>query len=168
MREAEHARPAPAALLLRTIGFLGLWLVLIGTAPLDIAMGSAASVAAVWTSTLLWPADARLSVSGLLRFLPRYLLQSVVAGLDIARRAFAPVPPLKPGYASCRPALPGGIAHGALCAVMSTQPGKLPVATAADGTVHLHCLDMDQPLARELAEDEAAFLSLLPRERGDG
>ena len=71
---------------------------------------------------------------------------------------------MPPAGQPCR----GGIAHGALCAVMSTQPGKLPVATGADGTVHLHCLDMDQPLARELAEDEAAFLSLLPRERGDG
>lgn len=167
MRDPVQAGPAPAALMLRVAGFLGLWLVLIGTAPLDIAMGLAAAAAATWTSTALWPADARLSLSGLLRFLPRYLLQSLIAGLDIARRAFAPIPPLNPGYASCRPGVRGEIARGALCAVMSTQPGKLPVATGPDGTIHLHCLDMDQKPESELAEDETAFLALLPRERDD-
>lgn len=170
MHEADRrgARAALSTVLARAAGFLALWCVLIGLSPLDLAVGMAAAAAATWASIELWPADGRLSLPGLLRFLPRFLLQSVVAGVDVARRAFAPVPLLQPGFASCRPSLPAGMTRGALCAVMSTQPGKLPVATAADGTIILHCLDMREPVARQLAEDETAFLAMIEEEPRHG
>ena len=154
--------PAPRHVLLtRGAGFLALWLVLMGPAVKDLPVGIVAAAAAAWTSAILWPARGGLSLPGILRFLVRFLPQSVAAGLDVARRAFAPVPPLQPGFVSYRSVLPPGMARQACCAVMSLQPGKLPVAAEVDGTLHIHCLDLREPVAEQLAADEAAFCETL-------
>lgn len=154
--------PAPRHVLLtRGAGFLALWLVLMGPALKDLPVGIVAAAAAAWTSAILWPARGGLSLPGILRFLVRFLPQSVAAGLDVARRAFAPVPPLQPGFVTYRTALPAGMARQACCAVMSLQPGKLPVAAEPDGTLHIHCLDLREPVAEQLAADEAAFCETL-------
>jgi multicomponent Na+:H+ antiporter subunit E len=175
MRRTETMDKAAAAdnvrlpaLLIRGLCLLGLWMVLIGPAPVHLPVGLAASAAGVWASTWLWPADARLSPVGLLRFLLRFLPQSVVAGLDVARRAFAREPGLRPGFATCRSAIPAGLARDTACAVMSLQPGKLPVAVDDDGTLHIHCLDLGEPVAEQVAADEAAFRHILVREGRDG
>ena len=128
--------PAPRHVLLtRGAGFLALWLVLMGPALKDLPVGIVAAAAAAWTSAILWPARGGLSLPGILRFLVRFLPQSVAAGLDVARRA--------------------------CCAVMSLQPGKLPVAAEPDGTLHIHCLDLREPVTEQLAADEAAFCETL-------
>ncbi len=154
-------RIPPLALLTRALGFLVLWLILIGTAPGDLPVGLVAAVAATWTSTVLWPESGRLSAPGLIRFLLRFIPQSVVAGLDVARRAFARRPALSPGFVTYRTSLPPGMARSASCAVMSLQPGKLPVAVDADGTLHIHCLDLREPVGEQIAADEAAFCDTL-------
>ena len=158
----------PSALLVRALGLLLLWIILIGPAPEHLPLGLVASAAGVWASTLLWPRGGKLSWSGLVRFLLRFLPQSVVAGLDVARRAFAGVPDLQPGMAQCRSTVPEGFARDAACAVMSLQPGKLPVAVDPDGTLHIHCLDLREPVAAQVALDEAAFRRMLKPERRDG
>lgn len=56
----------------------------------------------------------------------------------------------------------------ALCTVMSLQPGKLPVETAADGTMLIHCLNVRQAVASEFSDDEAAFLKVLNSEPSRG
>ena len=157
-----------SSLLVRALGLLLLWIILIGPAPQDLLVGLIASAAGVWASTLLWPPGGRLSWIGLVRFLLRFLPQSVAAGLDVARRAFARVPDLHPGMASCRSTIPGGLARDSACAVMSLQPGKLPVAADPDGTLHIHCLDLREPVAAQVAADEAAFRRTLKPERRDG
>lgn len=156
------------ALLIRGLGLLLLWVILIGPAPKDLPVGLVASAAGVWASAMLWPAGGRLSPTGLLRFLIRFLLQSVIAGLDVARRAFAREPDLRPGFATCRSSLPGGLAQETACAVMSLQPGKLPVAVDGDGILLVHCLDLREPVAEQVAADEAAFRRILGREGRDG
>lgn len=159
--------PRPlSSILARGAGFLALWVVLIGAAPQDLPIGLAAAAAATWTSELLWPAAGSVSPAGLARFVIRFLPQSVSAGVDVARRAFAPVPALRPGFITCRTALPAGTARNALCAVMSLQPGKLPVAAAPDGTLLIHCLDLREPVLDEVAADETAFRCIL-RDGGD-
>ncbi|MCO5091055.1 Na+/H+ antiporter subunit E [Bosea sp. (in: a-proteobacteria)] len=156
------------ALAIRGLCLLGLWVILIGPAPADLPVGLAASAAGVWASARLWPAGGRLSPLGLLRFLLRFLPQSVVAGLDVARRAFAREPNLRPGFARCRSAIPAGLARDTACAVMSLQPGKLPVAVDEDGTLLIHCLDLGEPVAEQVAADEAAFRQILAAEARDG
>lgn len=165
---ASRPHPSIPVLLSRGAGFLALWLALIGTAPKDMPFGLVAAAAATWASTELWPADSRLSLPGLARFILRFLPQAVVAGTDIAWRAMAPRITLKPGLVAYRASLPPGLAQGAMCAVMSLQPGKLPVSCGASGDMLLHCLDAEAPVTAELAADEAAFLRMLQGGRGQG
>ena len=149
------------AILTRGLGFLALWVILIGAALNDLAIGLIAAAAATWTSTALWPEGGKLSAPGLVRFFIRFVPQSAVAGVDVARRAFAPQPALSPGFVTYRTSLPPGMARSASCAVMSLQPGKLPVAADADGTLHIHCLDLREPVVEQIAADEAAFCGTL-------
>ena len=161
-------RPSAPVLLGRGLGFFVIWLAQIGTAPKDMPFGILAAAAATWTSVELWPSNSRLSLPGLIRFVLRFLPQAVVAGVDVAWRAMAPRIALKPGFVSYPVTLSPGLAHGALRAVMSLQPGKLPVSNGAGENLLVHCLDTDAPVAAELAADEAAFLRVLRGGRGLG
>lgn len=160
--------PPTAHLLGRGLAFFGLWLVMIGAAPKDMPVGLAAAAAATWTSTECWPSRGRLSVVGLTRFMARFLPQAVVAGVDVAWRAVSPRPALKPGLVVYRATLAPGFAQNAMRAVMSLQPGKLPISTGASGDLLVHCLDRDAPVAAQLAADEAAFLRIWRGGRGVG
>lgn len=157
-----------SALLVRALCLLALWVILMGPGLKDLPVGIAASAAGVWASTALWPPGGRLSLGGLIRFLLRFLPQSVVAGVDVARRASARDPDLRPGFATCRSIVPDGVARDSACAVMSLQPGKLPVSVAADGMLLIHCLDLREPIAEQVAADEIAFCRVLREERRDG
>ncbi len=165
---ASRPKGSLSTLLLRTLGFMMFWLILMGPAPADLPVGFAAAVAGTWASTLLWPPDGRISFPGLVRFLVRFLPQSVLAGVDVARRAFAPRPSLHPGFAIHRSSLPAGMAREAACAVMSLQPGRLPIGADADGTLHFHCLDRREPVEDQIAADEAAFCEILSGEPRHG
>lgn len=149
-------------------GFLVLWIALIGPSLSDLVIGVAAAAAATFASLALWPPMARVSAGGTISFVLRFLWLSVVAGTDVARRALARDPGLKPGYATCRTALPEGLARDALCAAMSLQPGRLPVETGSGGAVRIHCLDIEQPTALAFSADEAAFAGIWRREAGSG
>lgn len=157
-----------SALLVRALGLLLLWIILIGPAAQDLPLGLVASAVGVRASVLLWPPGTRLSWAGLAGFLLRFLPQAVVAGFDVARRAFARVPDLHPGIAQCRSTIRGGLALDSACALMSLQPGKLPVAADPDGMLHIHCLDTREPVGAQVAADEAAFRRMLEPERRDG
>lgn len=154
--------PRPlSSILARGAVFLALWTVLIGAAPKNLAIGVAAAAAATWAAEALWPAAGTISSAGLLRFIVRFLPQAVVAGVDVASRAFALSPTLEPGLVTYRTSLPAGAARRALCAAMSLQPGKLPVAVEPDGTVLIHCLDLRELVLEEVAADEVAFRRIL-------
>ncbi|MGO4174617.1 Na+/H+ antiporter subunit E [Bosea sp. TAF32] len=169
MKAAAAADDAPlSALFARGLGLLLLWVILMGPALEDLPVGLVASACGVWASTALWPPGGKLSWIGLLGFLARFLPQSVVAGLDVARRAFAREPDLQPGFATCLFLIPAGLALDSACAVMSLQPGKLPVSAEPDGTLLIHCLDLREAVAEQVAEDEAAFLRILGPGRHDG
>lgn len=151
------ARTSWTVLSVRSAGFLILWIVLIGPGLKDLPVGVVAAAAATWTSAALWPAGGRLSLPGIMRFTTRILMQSVVAGIDVAWRAFKTPVDLSPGFVTVQTALPAGMARDAARAVMSLQPGTLPVASEPDGTLLIHCLDLNAPIAQQFAADEAAF-----------
>lgn len=90
----------------------------------------------------------------------RVVRQSVVAGLDVARRAFAPVPPLHLGFVVFPLRLPTGPARNAFCAVSSLQPGALPAGTDPNDRLVVHCLDIDQPVAANMAAEETLFVRI--------
>lgn len=149
--------------------FFGFWLLLAGSGEgatvADLAVGVLAAALAAWASlSLLPPAPGRLRVGALARLAAHFVWQSVVAGADVARRAFDPRLPLQPGYLAYPVRLPPGTGRAAFGAVTSLMPGTLPVGGDDAGALVYHCLDTDRPIAAGLARDEA----LLARVRRGG
>jgi multicomponent Na+:H+ antiporter subunit E len=148
----------------RGAAFLALWAVLIGLDPVDLAAGVVAAACAAWASLRLLPPGARWPRPAALATLAaRFLWQSIVAGWDVARRALDPRLPIKPGFVAYPVRLPPGAARGAFASLSSLLPGTVPCGED-DGAIVYHCLDVDQPVAAQLAAEEA----LLTRALGGG
>jgi multicomponent Na+:H+ antiporter subunit E len=153
-------------LAVRTALFLGLWLIVAGPDPAGLVVGLGTAVlAAAASRRLLPPGSARPRPAAWVRLLLRFPGQSVAAGVDIGARAFAPALPLRPGFVCHPPRLPAGSARDAFALLASLVPGSLPAGTAADGSLLVHVLDLDRPVAAGLAGDEVrlgAALGLAP------
>jgi multicomponent Na+:H+ antiporter subunit E len=158
-----------AAGFIRWVLFLCLWLVIFGVAAPDLVVGAATAAAATWTSLhLLPPGGAGLRPIALARLVLRFFWQSAVAGADVARRALDPRLPLRPGFVLCPTRLPPGSARSAFCTIASLLPGTLPAASDQGGALLVHCLDVEQDVPTQMAEEEATFRAALGRSSGDG
>lgn len=149
---------------MRAVFFAVLWVVLDGGRVAGWAVGLPAAVLAAWLSARLWPTGgARLRVGGLVALAWYFVHNSVVAGVDVAVRAFHPRLPLRPGFIEVDCVLPEGARRDGLLALGSLLPGSLPVAETAEGRVVLHCLDTEQPTAAQMAELERKLCRALGR-----
>lgn len=147
--------------LARGAGFLAVWIVLIGTAPSDLAVGLLTAAAAAWTSlALLPPGPHRVRLIVLLRLFPRFLWKSVVAGVDVARRALDPRLPLRTGFVPYPARFRNRTSRNAFATYTSLLPGTLPVEDDGE-TLLYHCLDIDQPVAAELASEETVLVQVI-------
>ena len=168
MAEGDRARFGLRLVTVRWIGLLLTWTVIAGASPPDLPAGIIAAGIAAWASVLVRPPRKQpVSPAPLLRLGGRLLVQSVVAGWDIARRAFDPVLPLKPGLVRFPSRLAPGPAQAAYSTIISMVPGTLPLGPAPDGSLLVHCLDTTQPVAAGLARDEALWLRALGGARTD-
>jgi multicomponent Na+:H+ antiporter subunit E len=135
----------------------------------DLAVGLLAVAWASWVSLrLLPPTPGRIRLGALARLAVHFLWQSVVAGLDVALRAFHPRLPLRPGFMAYPVGLPPGQGRAAFGAFTSLMPGTLPVGTDSDDTLVYHCLDLDQPVAANLARDERLLTRVQQRDSSPG
>jgi|SwirhisoilCB2_FD_contig_31_7214940_length_587_multi_5_in_0_out_0_1 multicomponent Na+:H+ antiporter subunit E len=142
-------------LLARGGALLGLWLILSGFQPAELAVGLLAAGMATWVSLcLLPPGQWRFRPRALTAFGLRFLGQSVSAGIDVAWRAFSPRLSLRPGFAIYRPRLLQGQAQTAFCTVMSLVPGTLPSGEGENGGIVIHCLDVERPVVAQSAVEE--------------
>jgi len=91
--------------------------------------------------------------------------QSVIAGVDVARRAFAPRLPLRPGFVVYPTRYPRGPARNAFASLTSLLPGTVPARDDEQGLLY-HCLDVGQPVTEQLAAEEDAVSRALPRTTG--
>jgi multicomponent Na+:H+ antiporter subunit E len=138
--------------------YLALWIILIGFSVTNFAVGLLAAAWATWISVLLLPISNRqVSPTALARFAVRLPWQSLVAGADVARRALDPRMPLQPGFITYGTQLESGPGRNAFRAVMSLQPGTLPVSVGDSDPLLIHCLDTSQPIAAQLAAEETLF-----------
>ena len=153
----------------RGSGLFALWLVLMPSAnPVDLAIGALAAVGATAASLRLLPPDAgRVRFVPLLALLPRFLWQSLVAGVDVARRAFAPRLPLATGFIEYRTGVPRGQARNLFATITSLLPGSLPSGDGPD-SIEYHCLDTAQPVAEQLAAAERRLATALLSGRARG
>jgi multicomponent Na+:H+ antiporter subunit E len=53
-------------------------------------------------------------------------------------------------------------------ALMSLLPGTVPTGSAERGDLLIHCLDVGQPVAAQLAEEEALFARVAEDSHRDG
>jgi multicomponent Na+:H+ antiporter subunit E len=145
----------------RGAAFLGLWLVLSGGAPAGLVFGIPAAGLATWASLRQLPPSG----GGAFRPLPALRLglgvlrASLLAGLDIARRALDPRLPLRPGTVAVPLRLGPGPARDGFRLLASLQPGTLPAGLDAQRRLIVHALDTGLPVAAETQGSEALFLA---------
>src|SRR5262245_25551322 len=144
-RPARAVMRAPVrAALARGAGFLALWAAMIGATPADTAVGLVTAAAATWVSLrLLPPGTGRVRWAFLPGLALRFFRQSVLAGIDVAKRALDPSLPLRPRFITYPVRFPPGPARSAFAALTSLLPGSVP-AGEDDAAMLYHCLDADQ------------------------
>lgn len=148
----------------RASAFLLLWLTVAGLKPSDLLVGAAAAGAATFASVVLAPPfGGRINLSALLSYVAHFLRLSMVAGVDVARRALRATPDLRPGLVEARLRQPPGFARNAFGVIASLVPGSLLTGFAPEDPqrAYVHALDVGQPVAADLAAEEAAFLRTL-------
>jgi len=143
--------------LARTAGFFAFWVILSGLNPADLLVGALAAVIATRTSLrLLPPGQWSFRPIALTQVVLRFFRQSIVAGIDVAWRALDPRLPLRPGFVIYPVRFPPGTARNAFATLTSLLPGTVP-AGEDSGELVYHCLDVDQPVALQLAAEEMAL-----------
>jgi multicomponent Na+:H+ antiporter subunit E len=162
-RSVRHASLARAAI------FFVFWVVLCDLRPADLVVGVLAAIAATWASLrVLPPGRWSLHSVALARLILRFPLQSIAAGIDVARRVLDPRLPLRPGIVIYHSRLPSGPEQNAFCTLTSLLPGTLPCGSDGGDGLMIHCLDVDQPVSERLAAEEALFLEVVGGVRRDG
>jgi len=137
--------------------FLGLWVILAGGLS-GLGFGLLAAALATWASARLMPGRVALGDPwAALRLLGGSAWQALLAGTDIARRAFDPRLPLQPGLFTHASALPEGMPRDGFTALASLAPGALPAGTDEAGLLVVHVLDTRLPVADDLAGTEALY-----------
>ncbi len=152
--------------LVRGALFLIFWSALIGLSVTSLIVGIVAAAGATWASLyLLPPGPQRVRLLPLVALLPRFLWQSLLAGWEVARHALAPRLTLRPGFVAYPSAHAPGRLRNTFATIASLLPGTLPCGEN-EGEILFHCLDIDQPILEQLAEEERALAGVLV-ESGD-
>ena len=172
MTTGRHAPPrAPRArvAVVRGATYFALWIVLMQSAkPGDVAFGALATGIATWASLRLLPPDAGgVRFGPFLALVPHLLWESLRAGFDVARRALAPRLPLDPGFVRCPLDFPPGFTRNTFATITSLLPGTVP-SGEEDGVLVYHCLDLQQPVVEELAQEERLLARALVAGRRHG
>ncbi len=158
---ADAGERPPGAALARATLFFVFWLAISGWDVKDLPVGIAAAAAATWASLALLPAKGSwLRLGALAALATSFFRGSVVSGFDVARRALRPQLDLRPGFVTVPLHLPSGNARNAFTALASLMPGTLPVGMDEESLL-VHGLDVTQPIAQDLAQEEALFLRVL-------
>lgn len=153
----------PVLILNRSATFALLWIILAGATAEALPYGAVAVFAATLLSLRLYPADLPGVVAWrVATFLPRFLLQSVLGGLDVARRAVDPRLPVVPGWVELNLANRHAEANVLVGGVMSIMPGTL-AAGPGDGTMAVHVLHMPSFIPTDFHADEQRVLGLFDR-----
>jgi multicomponent Na+:H+ antiporter subunit E len=147
----------------RALIFAALWWVLSEGEATSWGIGAIAVALASAASLMLVPAALpRLKILPLLRFIPFFIARSVQGGIDVARRAFEPVPTLAPAFVSYSLAQMGAAERVVFAMICGLFPGTL--SARLDGeTLRVHVLDGTMPFMEEFAELEARLAPIFGR-----
>lgn len=144
-----------------------IWLVFAGSDQASWIIGIPSVLLATAVSLFLSPgAGHAFSSVGAVLFIPHFVIQSVMSGIDVLRRTFAPVPRINPGMFTYTSSLEekGRIL---LANVISLQPGTL--SADLDGeTIVVHVLDTAMPVQANIREMERRIARIFPHQAGEG
>lgn len=144
----------------RSLELAIIWLILTGAHADAWLPGLIVVVPAAFASLLLPPGQTwNWRLLGLYRFLPFFLRRSLLAGIDVARRALSPTPGLEPGLHHYHWRLATGPARIFFANTVSLLPGTLSVGIGEDKLL-IHTLNADQDLDRELTHLETMVTEL--------
>ncbi|MCG7983591.1 MAG: Na+/H+ antiporter subunit E [Candidatus Thiodiazotropha lotti] len=137
-----------------TLSILGLlslvWLLLAGDDWSSWLIGLPVVILATWSILLLRaPAAGRFNLSGLLRFLPYFIWESVLGGVDVASRVISPKMRIAPGFLTYRIELSNPSARRLFVNSLSLLPGTLAADLEGD-SLRIHALDRGIDLDGEL------------------
>jgi multicomponent Na+:H+ antiporter subunit E len=168
MRHAPHSRTrAPARwsrALPRAAVLALLWWAIAEGQPEAFAFGVPVILLAVLASLVLHPARTpRWRAAGLVRFIVYFVTQSVVGGVDVARRALHPQLPLEPAVIELHLRLPPGPTRVFMVDCLSLLPGTLG-AELRSGMVRVHVLDVRQPVIANLRRLEERIADMFDLE----
>ncbi len=138
-----------------------------GTDTAGLLLGAITSAGVAWLSVQLVPGlPHQIKPVLLFMYAGHFLWNSVIAGVDVAMRAFYPEVRVNPGYVRCPCRIPEGTTRDVFLAISSLVPGSLP-AGVDEGQVVLHCLDLTLPVAAQMAGNESSFLKALGKDLSD-
>ena len=144
---------------IRFIIFLGIWCIFDGVKPIGLVVGLITAGLVTWSSLKLFPASATgLRVLPFLALALHFMGSSIVAALEVAKYAFRRQPRLHPGFVTYDCGIPAGTKRDLYLSMVSLMPGSLPVDVDENGRVIIHCLDINQPIAKQMADDEARLI----------
>jgi multicomponent Na+:H+ antiporter subunit E len=144
-----------------------IWLVLAGDAPASWVVGIPTVVLAVAVSLFLSPGPGFIfSPAGLLFFIPFFIIQSIMSGVDVLRRTFSPVPRINPGMISYKTSLEGS-GRILLANVISLQPGTLS-ADLHEDILLVHVLDTEMPVRSNIRDLERRIARIFPPQSNRG
>ena len=135
-------------LISRVILFSFLWWILADGAASSWWFGVPAVLLAVIMSTVLLP-PVTFSWYEFLRFMPRFLVRSLIGGADVARRAFHPRMPIAPDLVEYRLQLPAGLSRVFMINIVNLLPGTLS-AELGEAILKVHVLDGRKDFLTEL------------------
>lgn len=115
-------------------------------------------------SVRLLPPGLPVRIGSLLWQMPHFIYQSLVGGIDVAWRAFAPSMPINPGWIAIRVDLPEG-GRVALGGELSLMPGTLAAGTNGD-ILLVHVLDRDQDVEAAIREEERRLRMMMAPPQG--
>lgn len=139
-----------------------LWAVLTGRPADSWAYGIPVVVLAVAASlALVPPRPTRVRAAPVLVLMPMLAWVSILGGLDVARRAFAPRPAVNPGTLCYRLRAPRHAVAVLLGYAATVVPGTL-VLEVHDDRLLVHVIDRGQPNEATLARMEAWIARAFP------
>lgn len=160
----SESRAAPRSGRWHVVATLGLaafiWFLLAGQDAASWLLGVPAVMAAGWSSLRLSGArDQRIRLTGLLRFVPFFIGESIRGGFDVMNRVMRPRMRISPGFHAYRTRLAHVPARLLFVNSLSLLPGTL-AADLDDDSVLIHALDVKGELDEEIIRLERAVAAV--------
>ena len=141
-----------SAIISRAALFSLIWWILADGAASSWLIGLPAVLLAVAASVAVLPPKAFVWYE-FLRFMPFFLLRSLLGGVDVAWRAFNPAMPISPDLIKYPTRLPQGLPQVFMANTISLLPGTLSAAFDQN-VLRVHVLDIESDFLSELEDLE--------------